>query len=438
MSLLASLRGRIQHYSSCLPHILPFTALLSSILGTEGDADYDTVIPLPPIVGETALFVRGVLEDYAVVGRPLWPFIPSTLYASFLAGETGNSHVAVISWDASPLGWGAVVRWWDNRDGKVIVGSLPDSPDMAFQVRRETLGGVLALEAASRSVDLSEAVVILRNDAIGALSALRKGSFSSTFLQQCAMRACRLERAIGCHTLHLHAPGQTLIDEGIDDLSRDKAADIAGPVSGPGLRERVLSLAASLGWTLTIDAFATAANTLLPRFFARYAEPDAEAEDAFSVGDWDCSLCPSCGSHHREVLFAYPHPSVLNRFVAKARADGARAIVVTPLSVSAPYWSKLLRASVVPGEEGFLRLTMQQSAPAESDRADNLAIFAVDFASSASRRRTLVTAPSCGADSHFRGRPLLGSSMDQADRARIHQQLAALHVTLRDPVAPPT
>jgi hypothetical protein len=354
-----------------------------------------------------------------------------------LAGETGCAHVAVISWDASPLGWGAVVRWWDNRDGKVIVGSLPDLPDMAFQVRRETLDGVLALEAASRAVDLSEAVVIMRNDAIGALSALRKGSFSSTFLQQCAMRACRLERTIGCHTLHLHAPGQTLIDEGIDDLLRDTAADIAGPVSGPGLRERVLSLAASLGWTLTINTFATSANTLLPRFFARYAEPDAEAEDAFSVGDWDCSLCPSCGSHHREVLFAYPHPSVLNRFVAKALADGARAIVVTPLSLSAPYWSKLLRASVVPGEEGFLCLTMQQSAPADSDRADDLAIFAVDFAPFTSRRCTLVPAPSCGADFNFRGRPLLGSPMDQADRARIHQQLAAPHVTLHDPIADP-
>ncbi len=137
----------------------------------------------------------------------------------------------------------------------------------------------------------------------------------------------------------------------------------------------------------------------------------------------------------REVLFAYQHPSVLNRFVAKARADGAQAIVVTPLSVSAPYWSKLLRASVVPGEEGFLRLTLQQSAPADSDSADDLAIFAVDFASFTSRRSTLVPAPSCGADSHFRGRPLLGSPKDQADRARIHQQLAALHVTLRDPVA---
>jgi hypothetical protein len=101
------------------------------------------------------------------------------------------------------------------------------------------------------------------------------------------MRACRLERAIGCHTLHLHAPGQTLVDEGIDALSRDTALEVVGPVSGPWLPERALSLAASLGWTLTVDTFATAANALLPRFFARYAEPDAEAEDAFSVSDWD-------------------------------------------------------------------------------------------------------------------------------------------------------
>ncbi len=102
-----------------------------------------------------------------------------------------------------------------------------------------------------------------------------------------------------------------------------------------------------MGWTLTIDAFATAANTFLPRFFNHYAEPDAEAEDAFSVGDSDCSLCPSCCLYHRKALFAYPPQALLNRFVAKARADGARGIVITPLSVSAPYWTrnKLLRAS---------------------------------------------------------------------------------------------
>ena len=78
------------------------------------------------------------------------------------------------------------------------------------------------------------------------------------------------------------------------------------------------------------------------KFFARFAEPQAEAEDAFTVGDWGCSPCPICGQSHREVLFAFPPPNLLNRFVITAQADGVRAVVITPLAVSAPYWTKLL------------------------------------------------------------------------------------------------
>jgi hypothetical protein len=44
-------------------------------------------------------------------------------------GETGDA-VVVFTWDASVHGWGAVVRWWDNKEGKVIVRPLPDTPDM--------------------------------------------------------------------------------------------------------------------------------------------------------------------------------------------------------------------------------------------------------------------------------------------------------------------
>ena len=32
LSDLASLRGRVQHYSACLPYVFPFTALFSSII----------------------------------------------------------------------------------------------------------------------------------------------------------------------------------------------------------------------------------------------------------------------------------------------------------------------------------------------------------------------------------------------------------------------
>ena len=239
---------------------------------------------------------------------------------------------------------------------------------MRHQVRREALAGVLALEAAALEVDLSDAVVILRNDATGALSAFRKGSFSSTFLQQCAMRSCLLQRRVRCQTLLLHAPGRVLMDEGVDDHSRDGALEVAGPVSSALVRRRALALAVSCGWSLSVDAFASESNSVLPRFFARYAEPAAECEDAFTVSDWGYSTCPACGNTHRETLFAFPPPPLLNAFVAKARADGVRAVVITPLSVAAPFWNKLLRASVVPNAEGYLRVR-RQPARLDSDVA---------------------------------------------------------------------
>ena len=283
-------------------------------------------------------------------------------------------------------------------------------------------------------VDLTEAVVILRNDAVGALAALRKGSFSSTFLQQCAMRACRIQRGLRCIPLHLHAPGRVLIAEGVDDHSRAGALEVAGPVSSPRVRARSLELAAACGWTLTVDAFASESNSLLPRFYARYAEPNAEVEDAFTVADWAFSACPACGCPHRETLFAFPPPPLLNAFVAKARADGARAIVVTPLSVAAPFWTKLLRASVVANEDGYIRVR-RQSAPLDSDVEGELAIFAVDFAPQSTRRRLDPCAPPCGAATSFRGRSPLGSADDQAERARIHAEILALGTALR-PASP--
>ena len=431
LSELASLRGRIQHYSACLPYTAPFVALFSSVIGTEADPDYDRSVAVPPAVCEAAVFIRGVLGEYATRGRPLWPFVPSTLHAAFLAGETGSARIAVITWDASLHGWGMTLRWWANREGKVIVGSLPDTADMSHQVRRETLAGTLALEAAALEVDLADAWVIMRNDAVGALAALRKGSFSSTFLQQCAMRSCRLQHRVKCNTLFLHAPGRTLVEEGVDELSRARALEVAGPVSSPFLRERVQALARRLDWQLTVDAFATESNAFLPRFFARYAEPAAEAEDAFTVPDWAFSRCPHCDRLHRETLFAFPPPPLLNAFVAKARADGVRAIVIAPLSVASPSWNKLLRASVLRDGEGYIRVRRQHAFP-DADVAGELAIFAVDFAAHSTRTRTSPASPSCGHDARFRGRDPCGSPHDTAERARIHAELAAVGLALRD------
>ena len=107
----------------------------------------------------------------------------------------------------------------------------------------------------------------------------------------------------------------------VDDLSRDRALEVAGPSSGPPplLHSKALQLAKLYGWRLIIDAFASESNSLLPRFFAPYAEPAAESEDAFTACDWDQSTCPKCGLAHREALFAYLPPALLNRLSPKHR-----------------------------------------------------------------------------------------------------------------------
>ena len=125
-----------------------------------------------------------------------------------------------------------------------------------------------------------------------------------------------------------------------------------------------------------------------------------------------------------------PPSKLLNRFVLKAQADGVRAVVVNPLAVFAPYWTRLLRASVAQNPEGYIRLRKQQSALPDSDAGGELALFAVDFSAGQTRLRT-PSAPPCGREAEFRGCCPAGSPADQAERARIHAHLDAVGLALR-------
>ena len=121
--------------------------------------------PTPPPLSDAPL------KSSPSEGASLWSLVPSTLHAAYLAGETGLSHIAVITWVTSLHGWGMVLPCWDNKDGKVIIGTLPATEDKPHQARREALAGVLSLEAASRLADIPGAVVTLRNDSDTKLAA---------------------------------------------------------------------------------------------------------------------------------------------------------------------------------------------------------------------------------------------------------------------------
>ncbi len=95
-----------------------------------------------------------------------------------------------------------------------------------------------------------------------------------------------------------------------------------------------------------------------------------------------------------------------------------------------PDWNKLLHASVVQNDAGYLSIRRQQASIC-SNVAGELAIFAVDFAPYASRSLTITCSTGCRMEACFCGRCLLGSQADQAERARIHAKLLSVGQSLR-------
>ena len=104
------------------------------------------------------------------------------------------------------------------------------------------------------------------------------------------------------------------------------------------LQRIVASEAERLGEPISLDLFATADNTLVPRFFALFPEPLVEGADALAQPDWGRSRWPHCGQHHRECAFAFPPRGLLAAFVAQARSDGLRRVIVvtSPLRAVGP------------------------------------------------------------------------------------------------------
>jgi hypothetical protein len=274
---------------------------------------------------------------------------------------------------------------------------------------------------------------LIRSNCTRAISALRKGSFRSPALQNMALLHNRLFMDVGASPPHyLHAPGIVMKAEGVDDLSRAVARSIRASASTPALREKVAAEAERwLGAPLSLDLFATADNALVPRFFARFPEPLAGGFDALAQPDWGRSRCPLCGALHRECVFAFPPRALLPAFVAKARADGLRGIVIAPFTPSDPVWPALASASLMVNagqKDRCLILPNWAQLVSEGEDlggAQGLAIMAVDFSRWSSRSSAGVISP-CAAQGEHRPRPSLLSSQDVEDRQRIAQALLRL------------
>ena len=133
--------------------------------------------------------------------------------------------------------------------------------------------------------------------------------------------------------LFLHAPGEVMKAEGVDGLSRAGARELRASESSQLLRSLVDVEARRHDEKVTLDVFASGDNAVVPRFFARHAEPAAEGVIAFAQPSRAVSRCPACGLRHREFPLIFPPRALLLATVAKLRADGVRR-AVRPVRVS--------------------------------------------------------------------------------------------------------
>ena len=187
-------------------------------------------------------------------------------------------------------------------------------------------------------------ILLCINDCAPALAALQKGSSKPNL--QAATEQLHIDcvRA-GQFPMFLHVSGESLVSDGVDDGSRTKARSLRGPCSGAWLWAEAQQLATAVGWSMTVDMFAAACNTKLPRFMTWTDETGSEQVDAFAARTWDSSECPGCRQRHAECGWYFPPSGVVDRCVKRAQSDGARGIFLVPTNVKAPFWLALRRVS---------------------------------------------------------------------------------------------
>ena len=467
--LISRVRGKVLHYGCAIPFVQVAAASLSQAMHDRETGVGPTVVPtleeendmtfawdreiaLSDRARRALAFIEEAMSRYGDHGQPIWPAVPSSFFRAFQARQLGPVRALVITYDASVHGWGTVIRTDPDDPGLVVVGGYRVALDIlgrqfldpsglgefpAAQVYRETLAGFLATHAASQHFALADFTVLIRGDCWGALSALRKGSFRSPAMQDTAIAFNELfMRVRASPPLFLHTPGTQLVQEGTDGLSRAEASERRKSEATRALRDIVIDQARFLEQDITIDLFATADNTLVPRFFSAHWEPLAEGANALLQPDWGCSVCPRCGQAHRETAYAFPPRHLLPPFVAKARADGLRGVIVVPFITSHAMWPTLMAASLTPPVGSFNRCVVVPAGPSYVRHGDpmfgtqRLAIMAVDF--TRVHPRTLPgLAPPCPRAADLRPRPSLASDISEDDRTRIRAEIAAAGLTER-------
>jgi hypothetical protein len=377
--LLASCRGKAFHYGCAVPYLAISCPALTQAIhqvehasdrpapsladeDTDPDFDWDRPLLVSTRARATLRLLLRTLDEFGTVGRPMWPDLPCSVFGAFCTGSLrlAPSSPLILLSHASPRGWAAASRSdpdgppqvfsesWDaalNLFDAHWMAGVPWGTDgtVACVAHQHALAVLLALHHfGAQSVRLRRQWLI-RSQSAEAIHALQHGCSADPVLQDIAMLfqvACMDLQILP--PMFLLAPSAPAPTPRSDPCTSASLADSATPL----LHRLISTLAARSRNRISIDLFATAANSFCPRYFSESYEQGAEGQDALSQPSWASSLCPTCALRRPEFVLLFPPFPLIRQAVRKAQCDRAHGIMVVPFATTADWWHTAVSASV--------------------------------------------------------------------------------------------
>ena len=379
--LLAGGRGKAAHYGCAIPYL---AAMCPALTQAMHQAEHAFDLPPPCIDDEkkdhlfdwdqcihTSTRTRAALrlmlqavDEFGSAGQPIWPLAPAAALGRFRnsAPDPDGRPIMVALAHANPTGWGLSIRVSPNQPPALFHGpwaparALVSAPWMAQPAFTATdcpvepahqfaLACLLGLHLALPRLPLAAATLLIRLPCRTAARALARGSSQDAALQDMALllqSACMNGQLRP--PLFLPSPLATPPVPLSVTATRVALADSASH----RLRSFTETLAGRAGAQLTIDLFASTANTQCPRFYSKAPEAAAAGTDAFDKDSWADSECPWC--HHRrpDFVLLYPPHDLARAAIMRAHQDQAQGIAILPCAHAAPWWHTAMAASRSP------------------------------------------------------------------------------------------
>lgn len=308
---LAAFLGRTNFLSMAMSHTALFTRSLTrlknkALMESQGQWDKPLELDYPALL-DLQFWMQ---ECKRWNGKPIHlQYDPETFHMTL---ET----------DASPTGWGAVLRTGDTV--KETYGHWNAEERLQSSNWKELTG----IKYAIQSLVPERAAVLIRSDNKTAVSYVHKEGGKFPHLNAIAREIWDhlLEHHIRIHVTHIAG----VENVAADTLSRKKFSHQDWQLNPQVFQSHVVQQ-----WGVPeIDLFATANNHQVPRYYSRYPDPHCEGVDAFEK-DWR--------QHH--LAYANPPFALLARVVAKIRREQASVLLVTPIWKSSPWFPDLVELS---------------------------------------------------------------------------------------------